>query len=258
MNEIKLSQLFLDLFIEDADDTTSKEFESNCNKILKFITEKQKKYDEYFEDYTKHIVKTKYGTQTFDVPRGYYCQSKIIDIITNIKRGKLTKGKTYDFVYGFNENDQLICVRRNNKKECEFIKREENFEIGITFRRRNKISAITFCEFYNDGKIKRYSYYSRDSVEDKNLMLTDEFYSYNDNCVDVTRIQLKQTDFKFCNNEKFLNDVIFSPDKNIFAKEKYLFSEIDENNFQYVFKQLYPAILTEDRICCIKGRYPFK
>ena len=96
------------------------------------------------------------------------------DIISNNKRGKLVKRGKYDYIYNFDENGQLIFVRRSNAKACEYIKRQGNIEIGLTFRRRNKIEAVTLCEFYDDGKIKRYVYYYCESNDF--AQLEEEFY----------------------------------------------------------------------------------
>lgn len=180
------------------------------------------------------------------MPRGYYCPSKIIDVISNAKRGKLTKRKVYDFIYNFDENGKLIFVRRSNAKACEFIKWIDNFEIGITFRRRNRIEAISICEFYEDGKIKQYSYYYRDSIYDKNMKLEREIYEYDNNSTGVRLLRFIPKDLNPLGEE-------------IFSEQKYLFSKINEKEYQYVCEQLYLRILSAPSISYhIHGMYPFE
>ncbi len=239
-----------DLLSENTDKDISEKYQSDCDDIMKVIREEEKNFVKYFDDYSKRIARTEYATRSLCVPRGYYCPSKIIDVISNLKRGKLTKRGQYDFIYNFDKNGQLIFVRRSNLKACEFIKRVGNYEIGITFRRRNKIEAISECEFYDDGRIKQYLYYYRDSVESKNVMLEKEFYQYDGNKTEVTRVQFIPEDMNCFSN------------KAIYSEEKYIFSKIDENKFQYVSKKIHPktittAITTANIPHQVNGAYPF-
>ena len=238
------------LLSQDIDKEIFEKYQSDCDAIMKVICEEEKNYAKYFDDYSNRIARTEYATKSMCVPRGFYCPSKIIDIISNLKRGKLTKRGKYDFIYNFDENGQLIFIRRSNLKACEFIKYDKNYEFGITFRRRNKIEAITECEFYDNGRIKQFLYYHRDSVESKNVILEKEFYQYDGDKTEVTRVQFIPKDLNSLNN------------KSIYSEEKYIFSKIDENKFQYVSKQIYPKIITtgisvENIVRQVNGAYPF-
>lgn len=231
---------------EDIDNEIFEKYQTDCDNVMKIITNEEKNFDEYFNDYYKRISRTEYATKSLCVPRGYYCPSKIIDVISNAKRGKLTKRGQYDFIYNFDENGQLIFVRRSKLKACEFIKRVDNFEIGITFRRKNKIEAISECEFYCDGRIKQYSYYCRDFVEEKAVKLEREFYQYGDNAVEVIVTRFTPKDLNYFN-------------KVIFSKEKYLFSKINENEFQYALEQIFPIISHVPNVTYqVKDVYPFE
>lgn len=246
MKKFDFDESNFNLLSQDIDKEIIEKYQFDCDNIMKFISNEEKNFDKYFNDYSKRITKTEYATKSLCVPRGYYCPSKIIDFISNAKRGKLIKRGQYDFIYNFDENGKLIFVRRSKLKACEFIKHIDNCEIGIGFRRKNKIEAISECEFYDDGRIKQYSYYCRDSVEEKALKLEREFYKYGDNTVEVTITRFIPKELNYFNN------------KVIFNQEKYLFTKINENEFQYITEQIYPAIEPTVKVeYIIKDIYPF-
>lgn len=223
-------------------DKDLQDFSYDFDLFAKLILSEEKNYDTYFEEFCNGIAKTEYGTKAVCVPRGFYCPSKIIDIISNNKRGKLVKRGKYDYIYNFDENGQLIFVRRSNAKACEYIKHQGNIEIGLTFRRRNKIEAVTLCEFYDDGKIKRYVYYYCES--NGFAQLEEEFYNYNGDFTEVISARFVPVGTNF-----YIKDTIFS-------KARYLFYKTQNNKFQYDGQDFYPIL--RDKITYYpKGEYPF-
>lgn len=82
------------------------------------------------------IVAWQYGRGGETIHRGYYCPSLIYDIVVGgANRGKLLKRSKNPttYVYGFDENGDLVSVKNNDSETEERILRDGDLELGVTF-----------------------------------------------------------------------------------------------------------------------------
>lgn len=123
---------------------TANEYEGKYNKLLKDIKEKTS-----YEKYCKGG----------DLHRGFYCPSLIYEtVFGGAHRGTLKSKKPptneLTHIFKFDANGNLIAVK--TEYDTEFIIKEGNVEIGITFNDKYKdIGCISICE-YEDQRIKTY------------------------------------------------------------------------------------------------------
>lgn len=139
------------------------------------------KYKDFAEknrtSWEKRVVRYEYGRGGETLHRGYYCPSLISDIVIgNQKRGKLLKRKTKkpaDYIFGFDEKDQLIMVKHYFSCDIcslEMIYREGSEEIGVTVFSEDDGFALSRC-VYDRDRILEYDLFYDDGQEmrrDKN------------------------------------------------------------------------------------------
>lgn len=133
------------------------------------------------------VTHRQYGLGGECLHRGYYCPSKIYDIVVgNVNRGIITKQKPVDrapnFVFGFDSQNKLILVEQPGLSEIIYYK--ESFEIGIAISDDMKIQSLSECRFFGE-KIKSYNYYLLDPYEKKVVERNEENYTYFKNQVQV-------------------------------------------------------------------------
>ena len=125
-------------------------------------------------------ARTEYGTGGECLHRGFYCPSKIFDIVVgNVGRGKVTKQpptlRQADFVYGFDGENRMITV--DSPDSCELILHQEQQECGITLDKSGGVGAISECCFDAD-RILSYCRYLLDPYTGKVIERTQEQYQY--------------------------------------------------------------------------------
>lgn len=169
------------------------EFINSSDRMFKML----KKYSEYcikhIDDFRSSVVYEQYGIGGETIHRGYYCPSKIEDIVVgNARRGRITKRKedidNPDYIYGFDKENRLITVR----KQCEFemIIYTEHSEIGLTFWESDKsIMLISECCYCNE-KIKSYTLCNYNPYMNSFLEILTENYEYMENKMIVDRFGL--------------------------------------------------------------------
>lgn len=200
---------------------------NECKRISNVIVENQSKYNIYLEKYTNKIKTIEYSSGGLYIHRGYYCPSKIIDIISNASRGKIINNHSrYTFKYGFDENQNLIFVRQS--RTYEFIKREGNFEIGIIFCGNNNIRAISECEYCDNNKLSEYKYFICDTKNTVTEMHREK-YAYTSSSV-------------FVNHSHFINNSKAITNKPSLLEEEYGFLLNNNQLYQYFVKQIYPNL----------------
>ena len=187
-------------------------YNCECKRIEKIAKEYEQNALNTFNEIESQVVNYQYGYGGEVLHRGYYCPSKIIDIVVgNGNRGIVSNNysqikspeyiytfdksnkyiavnfaqlKSSEFIYGFDTNNKLITVTRSFNKE--FIIHKYNKEIGITIDNEfNDIQQICECQ-YVGGKIKSYvlgmySQYDINKPNKKVIELTIENYEYLDN-----------------------------------------------------------------------------
>ena len=196
-----------------------------CKQISKIISENKFRYEELMNETLEKIETQKYSFGGLYIHRGYFCPSRIVDIISNVSRGKYSTCKKRDYTYSFDKNGLLIMVKQG--KITEFIQMEELFELGIAFCGKKDIQSVSKCEYYEDGRIKEYSYFICDSFKNKVIQMTKEKYEYTDQAIIVNYATFMQ-------NKQYIRK---SP---ILIEEQYSFEIINEHFLKYSYYQIYP------------------
>lgn len=133
-----------------------------------------------FNEMCTLITKKQYGVGGECMHRGYYCPSKIFDVVTNAKRGRIVKMRPAapEYVYGFDASDRLLIIE--TPYDREFIIRDGANELGITLNNRlNFIESITESAYDETGKIKTYSLYAYNGLKQSVIDFTREIYTYD-------------------------------------------------------------------------------
>lgn len=182
---------------------------SEFNKITKIIKEYSSKCESIIKELSTKVVYEQYGVGGECLHRGYFCPSRIIDVITgNINRGKIKKNiNKPDFTFGFDCNNKLVLVKQENI--YEFIIYQDDNEIGITVLDDFKITAISYCKYTID-RICEYTFCLYDPYKKQIIEITKEIYSYSENRMEVDW-------FRFFDMNSLQNSV----------NEKYVFNLVD-------------------------------
>lgn len=122
--------------------------------------------------------------------RGFYCPSLILDIIAGgVQRGKLVSAarlrKPPDYTYGFDEQDRLVTVLRENERELIFY--ENGVETGLTFAEPGRESDIRYLSecVYDAGRILSYTFFILDPLGRVATYMQKEDYTYKEDCIAV-------------------------------------------------------------------------
>ena len=143
MNDVDLTNTYEKLMKVIADVNLN----SNVEKIL--------------EQFNSKVIHKQYGFGGELLHRGYYCPSKIFDIVVgNVSRGKITKkmpvGRDPSFTFGFDSQNRLILVEQPGLSEIIYYK--EQSEIGIAISDDMTIQSLSECHFLGE-KIDSYQGY---------------------------------------------------------------------------------------------------
>lgn len=162
---------------------------SEFNKIKKIIEEYSSKCKSVIKEFSDKVVYEQYGVGGGCLHRGYFCPSRIIDVVNgNINRGKIKKNiDKPDFTFGFDCNNKLILVKQENT--CEFIIYQDDYEIGITVLDDFKITTISYCK-YDIDRIREYTFCLYDPYKKQIVEITKEIYSYTENKMEVDWFRL--------------------------------------------------------------------
>ncbi|MBQ8403814.1 MAG: hypothetical protein IJX55_05260 [Clostridia bacterium] len=159
------------------------EQDARCAEILKMIEDILLNNILDIEKNEAKVVRREYASGGECIYRGFYCPSKIADIVVgNVKRGRIlkrVKGSKPNYCYGFDENDRIISVKKIFGKfddEYEFIYYKCNEEIGVNFR-RNAMS-VAICKFENDKMIS-YELFQYDGFNKNISEYLKETYKYS-------------------------------------------------------------------------------
>lgn len=126
------------------------------------------------------ITNKQYGIGGGCVHRGYYCPSKIIDVVTNAKRGRVAKKQPAlpEHVYGFDALDRLLVIETPNSRE--YIIRNGANELGITLNGKlDFIESIAESTYDETGRVKTYSLYVYNGLAQSVIDFTREIYTYD-------------------------------------------------------------------------------
>ncbi len=155
------------------------------------------------EDIKERISTKKYGNDGLPFHRGFYCPSKIVDVMCDTSRGSLADHKDHKqtkFHYGFDQFGNLIFVKQG--AELEYILRHNGVELGLSIR-GGQIQRVSECEWNRGGRLKKYSLFEQ---FDQFSTHTIEHYTYTPD-----RMQVEI--------ENYLN----RKEQSLFSKEKYVF-----------------------------------
>ncbi|MBE6655219.1 MAG: hypothetical protein E7608_07220 [Ruminococcaceae bacterium] len=154
---------------------------ARCSEILEMIDDILSKGAFDIKENESKVVRREYSKGGECIYRGYYCPSKIEDIVVgNVKRGRLlkrVKGSNPTYCYGFDENDRIISAKKICTDEYEFIYYKGNEQIGVNFRR--DAMSIAISKFEND-KIISYELFHYDGYNKTIWEYQKEIYQYSD------------------------------------------------------------------------------
>lgn len=140
-----------------------------------------------YDDLNSKITTREYATES-ELHRGFYCPSKIFDIVVgNCSRGRLLKkgipNKKASFEYGFDSSQRLVTVNclESNIHEI-IIYGDNNSALGILFEDDDcgvTVYAVSECLY--DDKMRIKDYYYTNFVYDGSLSeLEVEKYLYDE------------------------------------------------------------------------------
>lgn len=114
--------------------------------------------DSYAEN-SRKVIHVEYGKGGEVLHRGFYCPSKIMDVVIgNCNRGKLLKtlrSTNPTFIYGFDELNRIITVKGPWGKECIFYDGKES--TSVCFEDDNSIFMVSKCVYDDENRIVEYS-----------------------------------------------------------------------------------------------------
>lgn len=164
-----------------------------CKQIGSVYDKYKSLYSELNDNAERNCVRWEYSKGSKFLRRGYYCPSLVEDIIIgNCSRGTLTdkvSARSKYFKYGYDVCDNMIIVKNDSYGQNEFLIRENNSEIGITFDRVYCIESISECIYDSSDRLISYTYY----VFDANGIIwicTREEYSYPENKLIMDRFEM--------------------------------------------------------------------
>ena len=166
-----------------------------CKRIAQ-ITEKYASCCSMFDEMSVLVTDKMFGTGGEGCHRGYYCPSKIIDIVTNVKRGRTMRKQpsALAYIYGFDSSGRLITVETSHSREFMIYKHGK--ELGITFNNRfGDISTISESVYDEAGRIKLYSLYVCNGMQHSVVDFTREIYTYSTD-------QLLVDSYRFSNSKR--------------------------------------------------------
>ena len=154
---------------------------ADVDELTEIVRKYRSDFSQRIEEIRSTVQYEQYGVGGETIHRGYYCPSKIFDVVTgNAKRGRIAKRASTKrraaYVYGFNHQDELVMVNAGNEEE--FIIRENQTEMGFgTFVDNQEIHTISRCQ-YDGDKILSYEFGLYMSDDDQVYELTQEKYTY--------------------------------------------------------------------------------
>lgn len=153
---------------------------ARCSELFEMIDDILSKGTFDIKENESKVVRREYSKGGESIYRGYYCPSKIADIVVgNVKRGRLlkrVKGSNPTYCYGFDENDKIISAKKICTDEYEFIYYKGNEQIGVKFRR--DAMSIAISKFEND-KIVSYELFHYDGSNRTIWEYQKEIYQYS-------------------------------------------------------------------------------
>ena len=159
-------------------------FREKRDELVEIVRPYQDQFQTLLQKCTRDVVSYQYATGGAVMHRGVYCPSPVLDIYTNVKRGRLlsdikSKAKR-SFKYGFDIHNRMRVVYRVEKHgSTEIILYEKDKELGLTFASDGLLIEFSVCTF-RDERITEYIsgiyQYWDESIHE----FTDERYFYNE------------------------------------------------------------------------------
>ena len=187
------------------------------DRLIALVVENYQNRWETFKSVKANVVTVKYGSGSTCLPRGYFCPSRVFDIVYgNVTRGRLLKTKPRTKIptyrYGFDENGKLITAEEfdewaNNiedvaskfdvsdyqkafpsfldeakngvliPREYEFIKRENGIEIGLRYQMDCANSNSGSIAICENGYLKKYFHLYNVTIKTVNIFWEPSFTS---------------------------------------------------------------------------------
>lgn len=210
-----------------------------CNKAENTVIALKPSCLEQFNCIEAEVIRREYATGGELLHRGYYCPSRIMDLVTgNVNRGHVISNKSNKrniaFTYGFDKDNHLITIVRPFSKE--FVIRKNDVQIGVCFSREGRVETLSECTYYHGNQIATYTLYLFSPSEHRVVEFSSEEYTYRDDCILVDWYR-----FSRYHNQ--------SP---ILEHARYTFSVVDGYVVSYSYKDLsnpmIPIPNSEERI----------
>lgn len=205
---------------------------TECERVSSIIASFKNSFEQMYSDVRHSIVSTQYGIGGECMHMGFYCPSRIFDIVIgNINRGfavnELGQRKA-SFKYGFDADKRLVSVEREHSKEFIVY---DNAKVMSFCASDSGTFQVSECVLDANKRLLSYSVYSYLDFLQRVTEFTREIYNYGDDwfATDWHRF------FAFDAHHPILEH-----DKFIFSKENGEFSSYTVE--QYRNSELFPSI----------------
>lgn len=160
---------------------------NECHRLTAKAEELNTFLPELFAQAEATVAREEYTSGGLALPRGLYCPSLVMDIITGgTSRGKrISRPGKNGYRYGFDKDGRLITARKfeqGRQDEAELILCENGIETGFVTDAFGQISAVSECR-HDQGRLLSYTHLL--CLSDSFAELHQELYSYEENCLHV-------------------------------------------------------------------------
>lgn len=123
------------------------------------------------------------------------------------RKGRLLKqSKSPDHIYGFDSDNRLLFCESKADRTTEYLIRDENRELGVTFGRNEKIAALSEVTYDLNRRLKDYRYAKFEYGKRKlRVTLCCELYEYHEREIYVDWIRAEGK-YPECEHFHFLCD----------------------------------------------------
>ena len=193
---------------------------SECMRVINLAQKYVDEFDAFFTLAEKTVRDTQYGTGGTLIHRGYFCPSHIIDIVVgNVSRGRLSKKpgrKPVDYIYGFDNSNHLITIKKSHSREFLIYQKESVLGISVSKDGTYTISETTYDEY-------------------KRLLVYSVYYGQFSNIVEFRRESYLYEESTFIvNMYHYSNYLLLHP---ILEHNRYLFIQNADKVISYTFEE---------------------
>lgn len=196
---------------------------SECERILSMINSFRNSFAQMYSDIRQTVVYTRYGIGGDCMHMGFYCPSRIIDIVTgNINRGFMVKElgrRKASFEYGFDIEKRLVSIIGEHSKEIVMY---DNAKIMSFCVSDAETYTISECILDTHQRLLSYSVYLSLDSTPRITEFTREIYNYDDDLLTTDWYRFSC----YCKERPILQHV-----KYVFSKDNGDFSSYTMENY---------------------------